>query len=250
MMAYTLRFDTSGNATAFNIAEQQKIRTALGLLETILAENLSNPKCKMIKNWFGRGNIKAVSEGLNNMHKYLTRRCTSLTFVSAPNHPQGFIGYVKPMVKTGLNPFDQSFENGNHHGHRHNDNAIHRINDNAPRHKQIVIPKQTAKTFRENCGYVNVQSGLRIYLTPAYFSGNFDQNDPNDELWFKFRCVAHELSHRILDTIDIAYGARASQRLALLAPDKNTPLNNADNWGLYLAEIYKFRNLKIRPELT
>ncbi|ABC32138.1 hypothetical protein HCH_05475 [Hahella chejuensis KCTC 2396] len=83
-------------------------------------------------------------------------------------------------------------------------------------------------------------------MTPGYLSGNFDLNDRNDELWFKFRCVAHELSHRILDTIDTAYGEYECVKLTF-GSDKRTPLNNADNWGLFLADLYKFRNLRALP---
>ncbi|AZZ90723.1 hypothetical protein EUZ85_08350 [Hahella sp. KA22] len=245
-MAYTVRFETMGDATPFNNGEQLKINNALGMLETILAESITLPKCSSINRWFGGGNIKSVLEGLNNMHKYLTRKCTSLTFVSAPRHPKDYIGWVRPMVKVGLNPYDSDFDNQlGQSSHRNNDNFFHRLNNNAPQSKKYTV-KETTGTFRANCGYVNVQSGLRIYLTPGYLSGNFDENDRNDEQWFKFRCVAHELSHRILDTIDIAYGEHECVRLAI-GSDKRASLNNADNWGLFLAEIYKFRNLRALP---
>ncbi|WP_041598909.1 hypothetical protein [Hahella chejuensis] len=104
-MAYTVRFESMGDSTPFNNDEQTKITNSLGLLESVLADSIAVPKCRMINKWFGAGNIKAVTEGLNNMHKYLTRKCASLTFVSAPKHPQNYIGWVRPMVKVGLSNY-------------------------------------------------------------------------------------------------------------------------------------------------
>lgn len=52
----------------------------------------------------------------------------------------------------------------------------------------------------------------------------------------KFKTIAHELTHILLGTYDLAYGITQCLNLGMRSP--YTAKNNADNWAYFIAELY------------
>lgn len=72
-----------------------------------------------------------------------------------------------------------------------------------------------------------VPSGIRIYL----LTGGFVNQDRNE----RFNTITHEISHRVLGTVDYVYGDKKALRLARNEPEK--ALNCAENWGYFYQEL-------------
>jgi hypothetical protein len=93
-----------------------------------------------------------------------------------------------------------------------------------------VLPNimTTTANFRKTPKHTS--SGLRIFamneIVNAIASG--------DKLE-KVNYVYHEVSHKVLDTVDYKYGKASCKKLAINKP--NRAVRNADNWGYYIAEM-------------
>jgi hypothetical protein len=74
-----------------------------------------------------------------------------------------------------------------------------------------------------------VPSGLRIYVL-----GSGLINQDADE---QFNTVAHEISHRVLGSVDYVYGMKKALKLA--TNDSATAINCAENWGYFYMEVMK-----------
>jgi len=72
-----------------------------------------------------------------------------------------------------------------------------------------------------------VPSGLRLYLLGTGFI-NLDEGE-------RFNTLAHEISHRVLDTTDYWYGKAKS--LAKAASNSSRCLRCAENWGYFYQEV-------------
>jgi hypothetical protein len=51
----------------------------------------------------------------------------------------------------------------------------------------------------------------------------------------KLNYVYHEITHKVLDTVDFKYGEKSCEKLAIDHPKR--AVRNADNWGYYIAKI-------------
>ena len=72
-----------------------------------------------------------------------------------------------------------------------------------------------------------VPSGLRIYLLGTGFI-NLDEDE-------RFNTIAHEITHRVLDTTDYWYGKNKSLAKAVL--NSSRCLDCAENWGYFYQEL-------------
>ena len=93
-----------------------------------------------------------------------------------------------------------------------------------------VIPNvmQTTAFFQKTAKHTS--SGLRIFAMNEII----DAITNNDQVE-KVNYVYHEVSHKVLDTVDFKYGTSACKTLAINSPAK--AVRNADNWGYYIAKI-------------
>jgi uncharacterized phage infection (PIP) family protein YhgE len=93
-----------------------------------------------------------------------------------------------------------------------------------------VIPNiaQTTAQFRKAPAHVS--SGLRIFAMNEIINA-IKNNDRVEKLNY----VYHEISHKVLGTVDYKYGASACEKLALDAPGQ--AVRNADNWGYFIAGV-------------
>ena len=76
----------------------------------------------------------------------------------------------------------------------------------------------------------HVTAGLRIFAMNEII--NAITNDDEQE---KINYVYHEISHKVLDTVDYKYGEDDCKALAKKTPTQ--AVRNADNWGYYIAEL-------------
>lgn len=93
-----------------------------------------------------------------------------------------------------------------------------------------VIPNvmQTTANFQKSAKHTS--SGLRIFAMNEII----DAITNNDQVE-KLNYVYHEVSHKVLDTVDFKYGTTDCKALAINKPAR--AVRNADNWGYYIAKI-------------
>ncbi|HEX5438655.1 MAG TPA: M35 family metallo-endopeptidase [Gemmatimonadaceae bacterium] len=93
-----------------------------------------------------------------------------------------------------------------------------------------VLPNvfTTTVNFRETPRHVS--SGLRIYAMNEIIAA-IDNDDQLEQANY----VYHEVSHKVLDTVDFRYGQSSCQRLARRHP--RSAVRNADNWGYLIGEM-------------
>ncbi len=109
--------------------------------------------------------------------------------------------------------------------------------------KEVHSDSQTAASFSLGVKNINSHFTLRVYVGLLFKKRTYDD---------KVQTIVHELSHRILDTDDVAnavcsgadehkcYGIANAKALAALSPAPAKPeesaLNNADNFAYYVCE--------------
>ena len=93
-----------------------------------------------------------------------------------------------------------------------------------------VLPNinQTTVGFKKTAKHVS--SGLRIYAMNELINA-IASNDVAEQLNY----VYHEVSHKVIDTVDYDYGPTDCRALALSDPD--LAVKNADNYGYFICEV-------------
>lgn len=161
---------------------------------------------KLRETWFGQKDTAKMINMLCSLDKYLNDKCTQITFVR---------------------------EGGDHFG------SVW---------PTALADKEKNSDFKKPSGYLQVPSGLRIYLASSYDAP--DTDDPeNTGLCTvplqRVNTIFHEMTHKILKTDDVdypgtnhtCYGVELCQLLRKTHAD--LALNNADNWGFYMAACFK-----------
>jgi hypothetical protein len=96
-----------------------------------------------------------------------------------------------------------------------------------------MLPGVSRQDYRLAGGHTNVQSGLRIFFGPLYFSVKEGYDALLDTVpIYRFMTHFHELTHKILKTRDHRYELKNCQA------EKNNPdaVECADSWGYYLVD--------------
>lgn len=160
--------------------------------------------------WFGERDTVPLLNMLSSVDKYLNDKCTRLTFVKVAG---GHYGAVWPTV---------------------------------------VAENETVDDFKKGMGYLLVPSGQRIDLADAYITPETEssgQQGGESGLYTvplqRVNTIFHEMTHKILKTDDVVfpgtntecYGETLCKDLRTLHP--SLAINNADNWGFYIAECFK-----------
>jgi hypothetical protein len=93
-----------------------------------------------------------------------------------------------------------------------------------------VLPNINTTTagFRKTAKHVS--SGLRIFAMNELIAA-INSGDVAEQLNY----VYHEVSHKVIDTVDYDYGQ--SDCLALATSDADLAVKNADNYGYFICEI-------------
>jgi hypothetical protein len=95
---------------------------------------------------------------------------------------------------------------------------------------------QVQRGVREPTGEKFITSGLRIYLLPV-----FSQRDRTERV----NTLAHEVSHKILDTTDRPSGVNVYGRnlaRALAVSNGAAAAKCAENWGIFYEDLMKARS--------
>ncbi len=177
------------NCSAEDIAEiTARANRIIGLAPELAKITKLNPE---LKKWFGGGAEEAIKK-IKIMSDYLTKKCRTITFKKtvAGNKCDG--------VPVEITDYGQ------------------------------VIPTVRAPALvRSNDPLDQVQSGLRVFLSPLYFS--------TDEEYEKDNCIYHELTHKIIMTVDYRYGPDDCEEFAKTHPAYVH--KNADNYGYLMADL-------------
>jgi hypothetical protein len=179
------------------VSEMDVIRSYVAECVSALSGDLADDE-DLMRRWFGTCRAQAKIR-LGVLGKYLTERCEVLTFVRKV------------------------------HGTRC-DNAKVEISDYGQVLPTVMTAGLTSQSFRVPRGEANVPRGLRIFLSPTYFSTTPKGGEVNEKL----NTILHEITHKVLDTIDHEYGEDDCLELAKKSPRKAA--ENADNYGYLLAE--------------
>lgn len=152
--------------------------------------------------WFASESLSEVQSAIINLDQYLNHRCSRLTFkvLAVGNRcdndevEESLAGQVLPTV---------------------------------------MLKGQDRPDFRRENGYLQVPSGLRIFLGPLYFSvrTNYDEMLSTVAI-YRFMTLFHEMSHKIIKTTDQVYELPKCRAI------KDTPkaVMCADSWGYFLTD--------------
>jgi hypothetical protein len=213
---------TQGPGFDWNTALQVESAKHIKFIQRFVKELAANPnRCNLKTKWFNNADTVRLQNMWTNLDKYLNTRCTRITLVSLPGTAYGAIWY-EPTVF--------GFE------------------DDETDSKKMWgkdIKTNTKSSFQEPNGFLQLPTGIRIqvqgaYLNPPDKPGNdgLDQMDTG-----RINTIFHEMTHRILQTIDFkvgnitCYGYDICKELAKYSAQN--ALQNADNWGYFLADYYK-----------
>lgn len=93
-----------------------------------------------------------------------------------------------------------------------------------------VIPNVGRTTANFRTTEWHVSGGIRVYAMNEYFRAVKDGD--REEM---VNYVYHEISHKVLDTVDYRYGPSKCKALAIASPKK--AVRNADNYGYFIAAV-------------
>ncbi len=93
-----------------------------------------------------------------------------------------------------------------------------------------VIPNVGYTTANFKTTEWHVSSGLRVYTMSEYFEAV--KTGDREEM---VNYVYHEISHKVLDTVDYRYGPVKCKAFAISHP--NHVVKNADNYGYFIAAV-------------
>lgn len=167
----------------------------------------SNWGADLRQKWFGERDTVRMLNMLATMEKYLNGKCSRITFVR---------------------------EEGTHYG------AVW---------PTVMVDNENPDDYKKGDGYLRVPSGLRIYLASSYDNPETNQGGDDSSLYSqslgRVNTIFHEMTHKILRTDDVVfpgtnfecYGIPMCKKLRTIHPD--LALNNADNWGFYMANCFK-----------
>lgn len=209
-----------GDGFSWNTALEVEAAKHIKFIQKFVGVLAKNPnQGGNLSKWFGSADRVAIGHMLTNLNKYLNERCTSITLVSTPGSSFGAIWYE---------PTTFGFEDDEGYSEKMWGSSV----------------KTNSKSdFQKPGGYLLLSTGIRIQVSGAYYdppekNGNdgLDQMDTG-----RINTIFHEITHRVLQTVDApkgkCYGYNNVRNLALTNPAQ--ALQNADNWGYFLADYYK-----------
>jgi hypothetical protein len=220
----TMEFHFEG--AAINSMVQDRIKQAFKVVVDAANSAANTARTPMgterIKRWFHSGNLDAARRGIALINRIVIDDSRSYTFVEMsakqywcapaaagqipPPPPQVGMTFVKPTVGAAVFTSDTGEDQAD---------IIEAVNN-------------FGKEMKSHAG-----SGMRIYLYKHFFEtllGKCRDEFKND-IRYHAHCLAHELSHKILNTVDIVYGPTKCQQLVLDEPWN--AVFNADNWGCF-----------------
>lgn len=232
-----IKFEAMSGATAMSDDLQSETTMYVEKIRALtrwLANEASN-RGDLRTKWFGSRNPPKVVLMLANLDAYLNKRCTRLTFVMENSSSYGAVWPSRVI--------SESPDNYRMGGVMTTDN-IGKF-ENEMWGDELV--SETDEDFQKAGGYLKVPSGLRIYLGTKYVSPSVSSGSDGlaTLVTYRVNTIFHEMTHKIVKTKDHpkpsgsgkCYGYNTCKSLAITHPD--LAITNADNWGFFMAEVYK-----------
>lgn len=225
-MAIDVKFDIRGASAPLGPSDQTALKMYVEKIAALTHDlNMSADKGNRVK-WFKQTHADRLVAMLDNMDRYLNQRCTRITFVAWLDH-MGSFGAVKNTVKTG--------------GFAKDETASKEMYGD-------ILTAESSSDYQKAGGYLRVPSGMRVYLGASYVApktvNSTDHAGLRSLVAQQVNTVFHELSHKVLRTVDyklpagtMCYGYDKCVALAL--SDPRHAIQNADNWGYFMADAYK-----------
>jgi hypothetical protein len=152
--------------------------------------------------WFASESLNEVQSAIVNLDMYLNHRCSRLTFKVLPVGSRCDNDEVRGSLAGQVLP-------------------------------TVMLKGQDRPDFRRESGYLQVPSGLRIFLGPLYFSvrTNYDEMLSTVAI-YRFMTLFHELTHKIIKTVDKVYELPRCRAIK----DSADAVMCADSWGYFLTD--------------
>jgi hypothetical protein len=185
--------------------EPMQIITHLKLISELVRDLAVKPNASPWKEWFPKTAYPEVASSIKNLDSYLNVKCQRITY--------------RKLVA------GKKCDNGEVQG-----NLAGQVIPN------IVMPGFDRADFRKEGGNVHVQSGLRVFFGPLYWTvkDKYDKMLKTVEI-YRFMTHFHELTHKILKTTDQVYELDNCKKI------KNTEkaVMCADSWAYFLVDYAK-----------
>ncbi|MGI4853056.1 MAG: hypothetical protein ACRYF4_03290 [Janthinobacterium lividum] len=190
---------------AEDFASQQDVHEIvahLKLICKIVAEMNQRPSETPWNEWFPKPAYSEVCSSLKNLDSYLNSKCQLMTYRQLTVGKRCDNSAVKKGLAGQVVP-------------------------------NIVMPGFERGDFRKEGGNVHVQSGLRVFFGPLYFSvkTNYDPMLKTVTI-YRFMTHFHELTHKILKTLDKVYELDNCKKIKGSAD----AVMCADTWAYYLTD--------------
>jgi hypothetical protein len=148
-----------------------------------------------IATWFGTAADQAIPR-LACLNRYLNKRCWRIT-------------YVRKLLGTKC------------------DNALVEIGDIGQVIKNVGAPRwNSTKRVDYTKHELNTPTGIRVFVLPEWFTVTANA---------MLNTIYHELSHKVIDTVDFGYGMTLATDIATHQPAAS--LWSALNYGFYAASL-------------
>lgn len=186
--------------------EMREIINNLAKLCPILHQLAANENLGPRRDWFAQGSLAEVATALDNFDKYLNTRCTRITFKRL---------HVGMRCDSDVDDPDDLVD----------DSLAGQV---VP---TVMLKGEDRPDFRKPGGYLKVPSGLKIFIGPLYFSvGRGYDEILHTVALYRFMTLAHELSHKIIKTVDKVYELDRCRAIK----DKPSAVQCADSWGYFI----------------
>jgi len=232
-----IKFEAMKTATAITMDLQEETKMYVQKIRALTRWLAHDPENRgdLRAKWFGSRNPPKVVLMLTNMDKYLNERCSRLTFVSEKTGGYGAVWGSRMIQESPDNYRIGGVMSTNNRGK----------DENRVWGDEIV--SETEEDFQKEGGYLKVPSGLRIYIGSSYTAPpvSVGHGGLKTSTTLRVNTIFHEMTHKILKTKDHpkptgagkCYGYTTCTNLALTNP--GLAITNADNWGHFMAEVYK-----------
>ena len=186
----------------FNPTDMHQVMNHLKLICALIHELAKNVRTSPWNNWFPQASYNEVRSAVRNLDLFLSTKCSGITYRKLVTGKRCDNDVVKTSLAGQVVP-------------------------------NVMLPGVSRQDYRLAGGNTNVQSGLRIFFGPLYFSVKEGYDALLDTVpIYRFMTHFHELTHKILKTRDHRYELKNCQA------EKNNPdaVECADSWGYYLVD--------------
>jgi hypothetical protein len=177
------------------LAAKVSAKATAGITKALNSDVKERARAKL---WFGDSDLAEIGDCVLTMNEFFESSKRLVTFVDRRKGTDRLIEYAGPGKQA-----------------TYGESAPMTWKDYAA----VKCLSDDAEPFSAHVG-----SGLRVYLGERFFH-------PSKTTIDRANTVYHELSHKLLKTVDHEYGAQSCLALARSAPEQ--AIWNADNWSFY-----------------